>query len=48
VRHDRTVPADQHPSPPRAVRGAADVAADLDVIDLTVLVASWARAVQED
>jgi hypothetical protein len=26
----------------------ADVAADLDVIDLTVLVASWARAVQED
>jgi hypothetical protein len=26
----------------------ADVAADLDVIDLTVLVQSWARAVQED
>ena len=26
----------------------ADVAADLDVIDLTVLVQSWARAVRED
>lgn len=26
----------------------ADVAADLDVVDLTVLVESWARAVQED
>jgi hypothetical protein len=26
----------------------ADVAADLDVIDLTVLVESWARAVRED
>jgi hypothetical protein len=26
----------------------ADVAADLDVIDLTVLVQSWARTVQED
>jgi hypothetical protein len=34
---------------PRAWRTTiADVAADLDVIDLTVLVASWARTVQED
>jgi hypothetical protein len=34
---------------PRAWRTTvADVAADLDVIDLPVLVESWARAVQED
>jgi hypothetical protein len=34
---------------PRAWRTTiADVAADLDVIDLTVLVQSWARTVQED
>jgi hypothetical protein len=34
---------------PRAWRTTiADVAADLDVIDLTVLVESWARAVRED
>jgi hypothetical protein len=34
---------------PRAWRTTiADVAADLDVIDLTVLVESWARTVQED
>jgi hypothetical protein len=45
------------PPPPAAVpAGAApvwrttiaDVAADLDVIDLTVLVQSWARAVEAD
>lgn len=35
--------------PPRAWRTTvADVAADLDVIDLHVLVESWARAVHED
>jgi hypothetical protein len=35
--------------PPGAWRTTiADVAADLDVIDLTVLVESWARSVQED
>jgi hypothetical protein len=34
---------------PRAWRTTiADVAADLDVIDLTVLVESWARTVRED
>jgi hypothetical protein len=36
-------------SPPRAWRTTiADVAADLDVIDLPVLVEAWARAVSED
>jgi len=36
-------------APPRSWRTTiADVAADLDVIDLTVLVESWARSVQED
>jgi len=36
-------------TPPRAWRTTiADVAADLDVIDLPVLVESWARAVHED
>jgi hypothetical protein len=35
--------------PPRAWRTTvADVAADLDVIDLAVLVESWARAVGQD
>jgi hypothetical protein len=35
--------------PPRIWRSTiADVAADLDVIDLPVLVESWARSVQED
>jgi len=37
------------PSPPRVWRiTIADAAADLDVIDLRVLVESWARTVQED
>jgi Family of unknown function (DUF5946) len=36
-------------APPQAWRTTiADVAADLDVIDLTVLVESWARTVRED
>ena len=36
-------------APPHAWRTTiADVAADLDVIDLAVLVESWARAVHED
>ena len=36
-------------TPPRAWRTTiADAAADLDVIDLPVLVESWARAVHED
>lgn len=40
------LPADR---PPRAWRTTvADVAADLDVIDLPVLVESWARTVRED
>ncbi|MET0765878.1 MAG: DUF5946 family protein [Blastococcus sp.] len=35
--------------PPRVWRSTiADVAADLDVIDLPVLVESWARSVEED
>jgi hypothetical protein len=38
--------ADGQPSAWRTT--VADVAADLDVIDLGVLVATWARAVQED
>jgi hypothetical protein len=36
------------PSPPRWTTTIADVAADLDVIDLGVLVDSWARAVLGD
>jgi Family of unknown function (DUF5946) len=44
--------AAQHPgddAAPRAWRlTIADVAADLDVIDLSVLVESWARTVRED
>jgi hypothetical protein len=35
--------------PPRISRSTiADVTADLDVIDLPVLAASWARSAQED
>ncbi len=46
--------AAQHPVPEGAAAAVrwrttiADVAADLDVIDLPVLVESWARSVQED
>jgi hypothetical protein len=36
------------PRPPVWRMTVADVAADLDVIDLRVLVESWARAVRED
>jgi Family of unknown function (DUF5946) len=46
-----TRPAVAHPSPtpPRIWRTTiADAAADLDVIDLPVLVESWAREVHED
>ena len=44
-----TVGADLADAPPRVWRTTiADAAADLDVIDLRVLVESWARAVQED
>jgi hypothetical protein len=44
--------AAQHPADDAAPRAwrltIADVAADLDVIDLSVLVESWARTVRED
>jgi hypothetical protein len=40
---------ERRPRPPAAWRTTiADVAADLDVIDLPVLVEAWARAVHED
>ncbi|MGY1604085.1 DUF5946 family protein [Geodermatophilus sp. SYSU D00815] len=40
---------DLRDTPPAVWRTTiADVAADLDVVDLTVLVGSWARAVAED
>lgn len=43
----------QHPVPPADVPGrwrttVADVAADLDVVDLAVLVSTWGRTVRED
>jgi hypothetical protein len=44
---ERPVPADAEP-PARWRTTIADVAADLDVIDLPVLVESWARSVYED
>jgi hypothetical protein len=44
-----TVVADRAGAAPRVWRTTiADAAADLDVIDLRVLVESWARVVQED
>ena len=44
---ERPVPADAE-RPSRWRTTIADVAADLDVIDLPALVASWARSVHED
>ncbi|UOY00253.1 DUF5946 family protein [Blastococcus sp. PRF04-17] len=43
------VPGESDPRPPAVWRTTiADVAADLDVIDLVVLIDAWARAVEED
>lgn len=46
--HDPVVPAGGAPRPLAWRTTIVDVAADLDVIDLRVLVESWARTVLED
>jgi hypothetical protein len=49
TRPEASGPASTGGTPPRAWRTTiADAAADLDVIDLQVLVESWARSVHED
>jgi hypothetical protein len=48
LRVTTTVPREDDGPPPAWRSTIADVAADLDVIDLTVLVESWARSVEED